>query len=935
VAKRPSAPKSQKKVETLRHPDDKRLNIPTAEHQSVLEAEHLTRKEVRYPRNTDLDPQLVWRGKDYQDWSDLVVQAPPLYIQEKVHPKVLIDDLLRESTGAKAQDSGAQIDLFADFNGVAEGADRTDFYQHDQNWTNRMILGDSLQVMASLAEREGLRGKVQCIYIDPPYGIKFNSNFQWSTTSRDVKDGNAGHITREPEQVKAFRDTWRHGIHSYLTYLRDRLTVARDLLTDSGSIFVQIGDENVHRVRAVMDEVFGEGNLVSEITVQKTYGFSSDAISNVSDYLLWYAKKRESLKARPLYRERPYELGKGNATWVLNADFTYRGVTAAEKEGREALRDGAKPYNPDNLLSQGRASEPQPFSYRGVSLDPFSKNSHWKPNYPVGLNRLVCAERIHVAESSFRYRRFHSDFAALPNANIWTDTGTGNFTDDKIYVVQTGSKTVERCLLMATDPGDLVLDPTCGSGTTATVAEQWGRRWITIDTSRVALALARARIMGARYPYYLLSDSRNGQVKEAELARTVPSAKPVYGNVRHGFVYERVPHVTLKSIANNAEIDVIWDKWQETLEPLRQKLNALLKQAWQEWEIPSEADANWSDVGKKLHDEWWQARIARQKAIDASIAAKADFEFLYDRPYVDPKTVRVAGPFTVESLSPHRTLGVNENDELIDPLVVKEASPPYGQTFEQMILDNLHAAGVQQPHKTDRITFTSMTAWPGAMVCAEGRFREGDNDKEKRAAIFIGPEFGTVSRPDLVQAAREAGDAGFDVLIACAFNYEAHASEFSKLGRIPVLKARMNADLHMGGELKPTGKGNLFVVFGEPDIEILHVDDGTLRVHVKGVDVFDPTTGEVRSDGADGIACWFIDTDYNEESFFVRHAYFLGQNDPYGALKTTLKAEIDADVWATLNSEISRPFPMPKSGRLAVKVINHLGDEVMKVFRVE
>jgi adenine-specific DNA-methyltransferase len=935
VAKRPSAPKSQKKVETLRHPDDKRLNIPTAEHQSVLEAEHLTRKEVRYPRNTDLDPQLVWRGKDYQDWSDLVVQAPPLYIQEKVHPKVLIDDLLRESTGAKAQDSGAQIDLFADFNGVAEGADRTDFYQHDQNWTNRMILGDSLQVMASLAEREGLRGKVQCIYIDPPYGIKFNSNFQWSTTSRDVKDGNAGHITREPEQVKAFRDTWRHGIHSYLTYLRDRLTVARDLLTDSGSIFVQIGDENVHRVRAVMDEVFGEGNLVSEITVQKTYGFSSDAISNVSDYLLWYAKKRESLKARPLYRERPYELGKGNATWVLNADFTYRGVTAAEKEGREALRDGAKPYNPDNLLSQGRASEPQPFSYRGVSLDPFSKNSHWKPNYPVGLNRLVCAERIHVAESSFRYRRFHSDFAALPNANIWTDTGTGNFTDDKIYVVQTGSKTVERCLLMATDPGDLVLDPTCGSGTTATVAEQWGRRWITIDTSRVALALARARIMGARYPYYLLSDSRNGQVKEAELARTVPSAKPVYGNVRHGFVYERVPHVTLKSIANTAEIDVIWDKWQETLEPLRQKLNALLKQAWQEWEIPSEADANWSDVGKKLHDEWWQARIARQKAIDASIAAKADFEFLYDRPYVDPKTVRVAGPFTVESLSPHRTLGVNENDELIDPLVVKEASPPYGQTFEQMILDNLHAAGVQQPHKTDRITFTSMTAWPGAMVCAEGRFREGDNDKEKRAAIFIGPEFGTVSRPDLVQAAREAGDAGFDVLIACAFNYEAHASEFSKLGRIPVLKARMNADLHMGGELKPTGKGNLFVVFGEPDIEILHVDDGTLRVHVKGVDVFDPTTGEVRSDGADGIACWFIDTDYNEESFFVRHAYFLGQNDPYGALKTTLKAEIDADVWATLNSEISRPFPMPKSGRLAVKVINHLGDEVMKVFRVE
>ncbi len=930
MAKRAKFPKN---VEALRHTDDKRVNIPTAEHQSVLETEHVARKEIRYPRNTDLDPQLVWRGKDAQDWSDLVVQAPPLYIQEKVHPKVLIDDLLRDSKGAKGQESGAQIDLFSDFNGVAEGADRTDFYHHDQNWTNRMILGDSLQVMASLAEREGLRGKVQCIYFDPPYGIKFNSNFQWSTTSRDVKDGNAGHITREPEQVKAFRDTWRDGIHSYLTYLRDRLTVARDLLTDSGSIFVQIGDENVHRVRALMDEVFGEENLISEIVIQKTYGFSSDAISNVCDFALWYARKRDVLKSRSLYREKPYELGKGNATWLLKEDFTFRGVNSSEKDGREPVPDGAKLYNPDNLLSQGRASEPQPFKHRGVSLDPFTKASHWKPNYPIGINRLLRAERIHVAENSFRYRRFHDDFAALPFANIWTDTGTGNFTDEKLYVVQTGSKTVERCLLMATDPGDLVLDPTCGSGTTATVAEQWGRRWITIDTSRVALALARARVMGSRYPFYLLADSRDGQLREAEVTRTAPSSQPVQGNIRHGFVYERVPHITLKSIANNAEIDVIWEQWQATLEPLREKLNAALKKTWQEWEIPREIDAQCPDAAKTLHADWWKARIARQQEIDKSIAAKAEFEFLYDKPYVDAKTVRVAGPFTVESLSPHRTLGVDENDELIDPLQVKESGPPYGQTFEQMILDNLKTAGVQQAHKQDRITFTSLTPWPGEMVCAEGRFREGD--AEKRAAIFIGPEFGTVSRPDLVASAREAGDAGFDVLIACAFNYEAHASEFSKLGRIPVLKARMNADLHMGGDLKATGKGNLFVVFGEPDIDVLHVDDGSLRVHVKGVDVFDPTTGEVRSDGAEGIACWFIDTDYNEESFFVRHAYFLGQNDPYGALKTTLKAEIDADVWATLNSDISRPFPMPKSGRIAVKVINHLGDEVMKVFRVE
>ena len=444
--------------------------------------------------------------------------------------------------------------------------------------------------------------------------------------------------------------------------------------------------------------------------------------------------------------------------------------------------------------------------------------------------------------------------------------------------------------------------------------------------------------MGAKYPYYLLADSSEGQRKEAEVTRREPSTQPVSGNIRHGFVYERVPHVMLSSISSNAEIDVIWEKWQAKLEPLRDNLNAALKQSWQEWEIPREVDAKWSDAAKKLHADWWQARIARQQEIDKSIAAKAEFEYLYDRPYEDKKKVRVAGPFTVESLSPHRMLGVDEDGGLIDPHRVAEGGTGYGaaQTFAQMILDNLKAAGVQQAHKEDRITFTALTGWPGSFCCAEGRFMEGSSSggKEKRAGIFIGPEFGTVSRPDLVEAAREAADAGFDVLIACAFNFDAHAGEFSKLGKIPVLKARMNADLHMAENLKNTGKGNLFVIFGEPDITITTQQDQRLVVKVNGVDVFNPSTGEVRSDNADGIACWFIDTDYNGESFFVRHAYFLGQNDPYKSLKTTLKAEIDPDVWATLNSDISRPFPRPVSNRIAVKVINHLGDEVMKVFKV-
>ena len=555
--------------------------------------------------------------------------------------------------------------------------------------------------------------------------------------------------------------------------------------------------------------------------------------------------------------------------------------------------------------------------------------------YYKGTTRARLEER-----SYYCHRQFVAAFTLL--GRLPSLTAIGNLWDGflgqnaPVYVVQTNTDIVQRCLLMTTDPGDLVLDPTCGSGTTAYVAEQWGRRWITIDTSRVALALARTRIMGARYPYYLLADSRDGQLKEAEIVRKAPSEAPTYNDIRQGFVYERVPHITLKSIANNAEIDVIWEKFQETLEPLRQELNDALGASYEEWEIPRDADDAWPEEVRRIHADWWEQRIARQKEIDASIAAKADYEYLYDKPYEDNKKVRVAGPFTVESLSPHRLLGVDENDELIDNVAAAKLGYGEKQDFAAMILEHLKTSGVQQAHKDDRLSFSGITPWPGDLVCAEGTYVEGDADSgaEKRAAIFIGPEFGTVSRPDLVQAVREAADADFDVLLACAFNYEAHASEFNKLGRVPVLKARMNADLHMADDLKNTGKGNLFVIFGEPDIDILDAEDGQIQVKINGVDVFHPNTGEIRSDGADGIACWFIDTDYNEESFFVRHAYFLGANDPYKALKTTLKAEINEDAWAKLHSDTSRPFDKPKSGRIAVKVINHLGDEVMKVFRV-
>ena len=757
-----------------------------------------------------------------------------------------------------------------------------------------------------------------------------------------MRDGNRQHITREPEQVKAFRDTWRHGIHSYLTYLLDRLTVARDLLTDSGSIFVQIGDENVHRVRAVMDEVLGESNFVSQIMVKKTGGVGATQLDNVFDFLIWYAKSKQDTKYRELFFEKLIGEGQGTGRrydQVETQPFAERGLHKSEKENVNRLleieRDGARFFQLTALVSESSsAATTFDVEYQGVE---FSR-TNWKTNYS-GIARLTKSDRVRRGDRTLRFKRYLTDFPASVVTNYWDDTGVSG----KTYVVQTAAKVLERCILMTTDPGDLVLDPTCGSGTTAYVAEQWGRRWITIDTSRVALALARARIMGARYPYYLLADSKDGQLKEAELSRRAPSEMPTYGNLRQGFVYERVPHITLRDIANNAEIDVIWEEYQEKLEPLREELNRVMGTAWEEWEIPREADESWPEEAQELHRQWWEQRIARQREIDDSIAARAEYEYLYDKPYEDRSKVRVAGPFTVESISPHRVLGVDENGDVIDGIAEARNGYSTGYDFGQIILDNLRRSGVQQAHREDRISFASLTPWPGRFVCAEGRYVEGgdggeDEDApagpERRAAVFIGPEFGTVSRPDLVEAAREAADGGFDVLIACAFNYEAHTTEFESLGRVPVLKARMNADLHMAGELRNTGSGNLFVIFGEPDIDVLGCDDGQIQVRVNGVDVFHPNTGEVRSDGPDGIACWFIDTDYNQESFFVRHAYFLGASDPYKSLKTTLKAEIDEDAWATLHSATSRPFPRPDSGRIAVKVINHLGDEVMKVFRV-
>jgi adenine-specific DNA-methyltransferase len=742
-----------------------------------------------------------------------------------------------------------------------------------------MILGDSLLVMTSLAEKEGLKGKVQTIYFDPPYGIKFGSNWQVSTRKRDVKDGKVEDATRQPEQIRAFRDTWKLGIHSYLAYLRDRLVAARELLTESGSIFVQIGDENVHLVRSVLDEVFGSDNWISLITFQKTAGATSEFLPNTADYLVWFAKDRRRAKYRAVYLEKSVGgVGADAYDQIELQDGQRRRLTKEEKTS-DALADLGRVFRLQ-ILTSPRIREARsgyfPVTVNGKTFLPTT--GEWK-THSVGMERLVQANRVSATGTSLSYVRYIDDFPALPINNTWDDTQWGSGMD-KVYVVQTTARAVERCLMMTTDPGDLVLDPTCGSGTTSHVAEQWGRRWITCDTSRVALALARTRLMAARYPYYLLADSPEGVKKEAEVTGKVPPEHRSEGDVRKGFVYKRVPHVTLKSIANNPDI---------------------------------------------------KDGMSREE-IDAAIARHADTELLYDKPYEDSKRIRVSGPFTVESLSPHRVLSTDDER----PATEQAGQRDTAVQFEQMILDNLRKAGVQNTVKNERMTFTRLEPFAGRWIQASGEYTDAQGEA-RRVAVSIGPEHGTVGPQQIKEAAKEAVlGVGFDVLVVCGFAFDPHVTEEAKrYGSLTVLITRMNPDLSMGDELlKKTGAGNLFMVFGEPDVEVEPDKEGNLRVHLRGVDVYDPTTGQIRSNTTDDIACWFIDTDYNGESFFVRHAYFTGADEPYERLKRALKAEIDEAAWQSLYSTTSRWFAQPETGKIAVKVINHYGDEVLKVYDV-
>lgn len=808
-------------VKSYKH-RQKRIRIPTQEESIQLSAREKQPVKKKYEYDPSLDPQLVWSGKK-ESGEEFGVSTVPIYVQEDISPEAII---ARIKSGAK-EDS--QLILFGET--VQEQFTKAvEFYKHEDNWKNRMILGDSLIVMNSLLEKEGMRGKVQTMYIDPPYGIKFGSNWQVSTRKREVRDNKIEDLVRQPEQVKAFRDTWELGIHSYLSYLRDRLIVVRELLTESGSCFVQINDENVHLVRNLMDEVFGSDNLISLIPFAKTSGFSPSFLSNVCDFIIWYGKDKKSTKYHQLYKDKIEGRGYAVYQWVELSDKTRRKLTKEERENPEILPSGSKIFRLSDIISQGATNSEQKFVFKGKEYYPRS-GTHWATTVK-GLDRLASINRIMLSAERPYFVRYLDDYPVTPHSNFWDDTATGSFTDEKIFVVQTGSKTIARCLLMTTDPGDLVLDPTCGSGTSAYVAEQWGRRWITIDTSRVALALARTRLMTAKFPYWKLKEDEN---------------------VSSGFEYKTVPHVTLKSLANEEE---------------------------------------------------------------------PEQEILYDKPFENKDIVRVTGPFTVESLSPHR---VSDAQEMLS-----------SEQFVETVVVNLLKAGVQTGEKGARVEFVNLDILPsGPEVQAVGEYKTATG--LKKVAVSIGPEFGSVD-DDYIRDAAAVAKKFADLLVIAATSFEASAfSEKPQSNGLQIMKVKINPDLSMGDLLKRTGTGNLFLAFGEPDVKVKETKDGVVA-EVLGVDIYDPVKSEIRSsDSGDPdheIAAWFIDTNYNGEAFFVTHAYFLGAEKPYEKLRKALKADINEDVWKELYSTVSRPFPKPKTGKVAVKVINHYGDEVMKIIDI-
>ena len=915
---RPRRTANSRSTGDYRHEDARRKNNPPVGMASY-EAKLAEQPQARYGYDPHLSPQLIWAGKpglrsiEVEDAAGLEVDTVSLHIHERVSTQAIIR--------AVQKPQALQLDLFADPRQPLQQA--VEFYQHDVDWANRLILGDSLLVMNSLVQRELLAGQVQMIYIDPPYGVKFSSNFQPRIDQRGVREGDDD-LTREPEQIKAYRDTWTLGIHSYLTYLRDRLRVARELLADSGSIFVQISDENVHLVRNLLDEVFGAENFVAQIAYKTSVGLSGALLDKVHDYVIWYARDRSIIKYRQLYRE--LALGEEGATRYTRSDPD----------------QPTRVYTDQGLTSRSPSESTLfPISFEGRDFRPTAGG--WRTSQ-LGMSRVLNAGRIIPAGSTIRFKKYFDDFGALALTNIWEDVGGGiqSRIDPKIYVVQTTNKVIERCMLMTTDPGDLVLDPTCGSGTTAYVAEQWGRRWITCDTSRVAVSLARQRLLTATYPFYTLAQAARG--------------------VDGGFRYKTVPHITLRSIAQNTRIDPVVERYGPPLDEALASLNQAAGQAWQPWDVPVEPEKGWSRDTRDLHARFFDLRRRKQQEIDRIIAEDAPQETLYDQPQIDNKIVRVAGPFTVEAIPPAVEQfmqaetpigGEPENDEggtMNDEWAEVGVGAAGEGNHIALLIELMRQDGVHFPDNR-RLRFDSLTPLTGGVLHAEGvgagkispsphAAQSPSEGEGARVAISFGPQHGAVTARQVEDGLWEAVRGGYDLLVFAGFAFDAAALSAIETGhpRLRAVFSHIRPDVLLTdarGEslLKTTASAQLFTVFGEPDVVLRPRDDGAWEVELLGVDVYDPLTGEVHSARASQVAAWFLDTDYDRRTFHICQAFFPNKS-AWQKLERALKGTLNDDLFDQLTGRVSLPFQPGEHRRIAVKVIDQRGNEVMRVVGV-
>ena len=859
--------RAKREITSYRHRGEERVNNPPVG--LVTGATDPDAGKQTYEYDPHLDPQLTWAGK--AEHTSFEVPTVSLHEHERIDPRSIIQAVRR---------NGQEMRQPSFYDAPEENLpmrQAVEFYKHRKGWTNRLVAGDSLLVMNSLLEKEGLGGQVQMVYIDPPYGIRYGSNFQPFVNNRNVRDRSDADLSQEPETIRAFRDTWELGVHSYLSYLRDRLLLARELLAASGSVFVQISDENVHRVRGLMDEVFGPTNFVSQINYRSMSPLGQRGLANVYDYLIWYARDKKAIKFRPLFLDKPIE-NEPEFSYIDTGDGDFRKFSKDELSALTS-KQRERVFKRSDLASSGYTpSCTYDFKFQGKTYRPRNRKS-WR-THKRGMENLIRANRLFALGSSPYFRQFHSDYPLIQLENSWGDTAAG-FGEPKIYAVQTNVKIVARCILMTTDPGDLVFDPSCGSGTTAYIAEQWGRRWVTCDTSRVAITLARQRLMTGHYDYYQLAYPDEG--------------------VGSGFVYKTAPHVTLGSIANNADI-------QEGM---------------------------------------------TQAEIDAAIALHAPQETLYDQPVLDPNRTRVAGPFTVEAVPApavrplDESREVNEPDESSSPITEALEFPTArsGETTRQADWrEELLETGIRgragQRIDLARLEPQAGTRW----LHAVGETTQAD--VPQRVAVSFGPEHAPLEQRQVERAWEEVRllNPQPDLLVFAAFQFDPEAAkdidEMSPaLVGMQLLKAQMNADLLTEDLKRKRSSNESFWLIGQPDVEVRQAGecDGIWEVEVRGFDYFDTRKGGVDSGGADRIAVWMLDPDYDGRSLFPEQVFFpmAGARDGWARLARNLKAEIDTDLIEAYRGTVSLPFEAGEHGRVAVKIVDDRGIESLKVVALE